>query len=441
MPLTVAALALSATTGLTSSALAASGTLNGAGSTLVAPLEAEWASAFQNKTGNTVNYQAVGSGTGITDISQRIVDFGASDAPLTPAQAASCNSCVQIPWALSATGVGYHIGGVGNKLKLTGNVLARIYLGQITNWDDPAIKSVNKGVRLPNLKITPIYRSDGSGDTYAFTNYLNNVNSTWRNRIKFATSVSFPAGVGQKGNSGVTAALEATDGGIAYIAVSYLIAHQIPAVAIQNAAGNYEYPNLHQIESAAQTVKRVPASNELHIVDPPKSAKIAYPISTFTYAIVPRQPKQAGLLKAFINYNLTTGQHFGAALDFAPIPKVVLTAGKKAVCSPAVDHRPWQAGSASVSHAPAALASSGASCCCRVLIATTGSFPAFRPLTLTAARPVPGGGVDRRAVIVAQITGGRSRCSPQFGRQHRDSAIEKLPPGPAPSASHWPRRR
>jgi phosphate transport system substrate-binding protein len=333
IPLTGAVLAIGAMTGFTPAALAAGGTLNGAGSTLVAPLEAEWASAFANKTGNTVNYQAVGSGTGITDISQRLVDFGASDAPLNPTQAAACNNCVQIPWALSATGVGFHISGIGNKLKLTGSVLAKIYLGQITNWNDPAIKSLNKHVNLPNLKITPIYRSDGSGDTYAFTNYLTDVSGAWKKNVNFSTSVSFPTGVGQKGNSGVTAALESTNGGIAYIAVSYLIAHEIPAVAIKNAAGKYEYPNLKNIESAAQTVKHVRSNNELHIVDPPKHAKIAYPISTFTYAIVPHGAKQAGLLKQFIKYDLTTGQHFGAALDFAPIPKVVLNAAKKAVNS------------------------------------------------------------------------------------------------------------
>jgi phosphate transport system substrate-binding protein len=328
--LTAAALAISATTGLTTSALAA-GTLNGAGSTLVAPLEAEWASAFANKTGNTVNYQAVGSGTGITDITQRLVDFGASDAPLNPTQAAACNSCVQIPWALSATGVGFHIDGIGHKLDLTGSVLAKIYLNQITNWSDPAIKKVNKGVNLPNLKITPIFRSDGSGDTYAFTNYLSDVSGAFKSQVGFSTSVSFPTGVGQKGNSGVTAELGSTNGGIAYIAVSYLIAHSIPAVAIKNAAGKYEYPNLKNIESAAQTVKHVPGNNELHIVNPPKSAKIAYPVSTFTYAIVPHGAQQAGLLKQFVKYALTGGQHFGAALDFAPLPKIVRSAANSAV--------------------------------------------------------------------------------------------------------------
>ena len=264
----------------------AAGSLTGAGSTLVAPLEAEWAQAFQAKHGISVAYNPVGSGTGITDISQRLVDFGASDAPLNPTQAAGCHGCYEIPWALSATGAGFHINGV-RRLRLSGPVLAGIYLGQITNWSDSRIRALNKGVRLPNLKITPVHRSDGSGDTYAFTNYLADVSGAFRSRVGFSTSVSFPTGVGGKGNSGVTAILESTNGSIAYIAVAYLIAHSLPAAAIRNAAGRYEYPNLANIENAAQTVKHVPATNELHIVNPSKRAKIAYPISTFTYVIVP----------------------------------------------------------------------------------------------------------------------------------------------------------
>jgi len=327
--LSLAALTMAATAGFTASAQAA-GSLTGAGSTLVAPLEAEWASAFQNRAGVTVTYSAVGSGTGIQDISHRLVDFGASDAPLTPAQAAACNGCEQIPWALSATGVGYHVQGVG-KLRLTGPVLAQIYLGRITNWDAPQIKALNKHVNLPNLKISVLYRSDGSGDTYAFTNYLSKVSGTFASRVGYATSVQFPTGTGAKGNSGVTAVLESTNGSIAYIAVSYLISHSLPAVAIKNAAGKYEYPNLVNIENAARSVRHVPAGNALHIVDPPKSAKIAYPISTFTYAIVPRSAPQAALLKQFIKYAIGSGQAFGASLDFAPIPKVVLNAAKSTV--------------------------------------------------------------------------------------------------------------
>ena len=332
MGLTAAVAAVAASAGFTTNAVAATTALNGAGSTLVAPLEAEWASGFASQSGITVNYNAVGSGTGIADISQGIVDFGASDAPLSTTQAAGCANCIQIPWALSATGVGYHIDGVGNKLRLNASTLAGIYLGTITSWNAPQIKATNKGVHLPNLKITPVFRSDGSGDTYAFTNYLYNVSSAWRSKVgPFATSVSFPTGVGGKGNSGVTADLESINGSIAYVAVSYLISHSLPAVAIQNAAGNYEYPNLHEIENAAAVVKHVPSNNALHIVDPPKSAKIAYPISTFTYIIAPSNSPRGTALQRFVRYALGPGGNFGQNLDFAPLPKVVKNADLKAV--------------------------------------------------------------------------------------------------------------
>jgi phosphate transport system substrate-binding protein len=308
-------------------ASASAATLNGAGSSFVAPIEAEWGSAWGNATGNTVQYQVVGSGAGIKDITNRLVDFGASDAPLNPAQAAACNGCYQIPWALSGDGIGYHLRGV-HGLHLTGRVIASIYLGQITNWSDPRIKALNKGKHLPNLAITPLHRSDGSGTTYAFTDYESQVSSTFRSRIGNSTTVSWPVGPGGTGNAGVVSLLDSTNGAISYNEVSYLIAHNEPAAAVRNAAGKWEYPNLNEIEAAARTVKRVPANNEMHIVNPPKRAKNAYPISTFTYAIVPGNAPQGGLIKQFITYVLGPGQRFGPALDFAPIPSVVLRASK-----------------------------------------------------------------------------------------------------------------
>jgi phosphate transport system substrate-binding protein len=325
--LVAAALTVGAT-GTTATAMAG---LTGAGSTLVQPLAQNWAQAFQSQTGNSVVYSGVGSGAGITQISNRTVDFGASDAPLNPTQAANCHSCVQIPWALSATAVGFHIGNL-RKLKLNGVTLAQIYLGQITSWNDVRIRRQNKGTKLPALKITPVFRSDGSGDTYAFTDFLTRVDSQWRGSVGNATTVSFPAGVGGKGNAGITAIVASTDGAIGYIAASYLIAHGLPAVAVKNNAGKYEYPNLNNIESAAQAVHSVPSGNELHIVNPPKSAKIAYPISTFTYAIVPQVPAQKALLQSFINFAIgQAGQRYGAALDFAPLPSVVLNAAQATV--------------------------------------------------------------------------------------------------------------
>lgn len=306
--------------------------LTGAGSTLVAPLMANWINGFEIKEGIPVKYGAVGSGAGISQITARTVDFGASDAPLTPEQGAKCNGCVQIPWALSATGLGFHIQGV-KKLNLTGPIIAGIYFGKITKWNDPKIKKINPNAKLPALTITPVFRSDGSGDTYAFTNYLSKISPAWKNEVGYATSVQFRAGVGAKGNSGVTSTVTSTNGAIGYISASYLIAAGIGAAAVQNKAGNYELPNLKNIASAAESVKSVPPSNELNITNPPKKATVAYPISTFTYAIVPHNAPQKGFLQQFLSYAITKGQAYGAALDFAPLPKVVLSAAKRSIAS------------------------------------------------------------------------------------------------------------
>lgn len=313
----------------TVSTAAASADLKGAGSSLVAPLMANWISGFEAHTNGAVKvtYGSVGSGAGIAQITARTVDFGASDAPLTPEQASACNGCVQIPWALTATGLGFHLNGV-KKLNLNGSTIAGIYLGKITKWNDRRIKKLNPGVHLPGTPITPVFRSDGSGDTYAFTNYLSKVSKAWKNSIGFATSVGFPAGVGGKGNVGVTSVVQSTNGAIGYISASYIIAAGLKAVAVKNEAGRFTYPNLKNISAAAEMVKRVPSSNELHIVDPPKRFTKAYPISTFTYCIVPHDAARKGELSQFILYNMTTGQKYGPALDFAAMPKVVLKAAR-----------------------------------------------------------------------------------------------------------------
>jgi phosphate transport system substrate-binding protein len=313
----------------TVSTAAASADLKGAGSSLVAPLMANWISGFEAHTNGAVKvtYGSVGSGAGIAQITARTVDFGASDAPLTPEQAAACNGCVQIPWALTATGLGFHLNGV-KKLNLSGSVVAGIYLGRITKWNDPKIKALNPGVHLPGTPITPVFRSDGSGDTYAFTNYLSKVSGGWKKHVGFSTTVAFPAGVGGKGNVGVTSVVQSTNGAIGYISASYIVAAGLKAAALKNEAGKFVYPNLKNISSAAEMVKHVPGSNELHIVDPPKKYTQAYPLSTFTYCIVPHAAPKKGELSQFILYNMTTGQKYGPALDFAPMPKVVLKAAR-----------------------------------------------------------------------------------------------------------------
>jgi phosphate transport system substrate-binding protein len=320
----------------TLSTAAASAEIKGAGSTLVAPLMANWISGFEARTNGAikVTYGSVGSGSGIAQITARTVDFGASDAPLTPEQAAACNGCVQIPWALSGVGVGYNIPGVKpGKLKLTGKVVASIYLGKITKWNDPKIKKLNPGVHLPGMTITPVFRSDGSGTTYAFTHYESKVSPAFRNNIGFSTTVSFPGGVGGKGNAGVTSVVQATKGSIGYIEASYLVAAGLGAAAVQNKAGKFVYPNLKNIEEAASSVKKVPPSNEIHIDDPAKKYKKAYPISTFTYCIVPHGAPKKAELEQFISYALTTGQKYGAALDFGKMPSIVVKAAKGSLAS------------------------------------------------------------------------------------------------------------
>jgi phosphate transport system substrate-binding protein len=319
--LLAAAIAVAAVPAAAASAASAA-TLTGAGSTLVAPLEAEWAAGFNAQSGNSVNYAAVGSGTGLKDISAGQVDFGASDAPLS-ANPVSCSGCSQMPWALSAVGISFHINGL-KQLRLTGNVIAEIYLGQIKNWHDRRIQKLQKkGVHLPNLPISVFWRSDGSGTTYAFANYESDVSSSFRSRIGDGVSLQWPVGSGAKGNAGMTQAVQSTNGGIAYVEIAYLIANFPRAAAIQNRAGNYEVPNLSNIASAASSVSSLPSSNEVHIVNPPKRFTSAYPISSYTYVILKNGQHNNALAKQFVQYAVTTGQAFGPRLGFVPIPKFV----------------------------------------------------------------------------------------------------------------------
>jgi phosphate transport system substrate-binding protein len=319
-------------TAAVSTASASAAGLTGAGSTLVNPLMQNWINGFEIKEGIPVKYSSVGSGEGIKLISTRKVDFGASDAPMTPQQAAECNGCVTIPWALSATGLGFNIPGV-KKINLSGKVIAGIYFGSITNWNDPKIAKLNPKAKLPNLAITPIYRSDGSGDTYAFTNYLSKISPAWKSEVGYATTVGWKAGVGAKGNSGVTSTVTKTPGAIGYISASYLIAAGLGAAAVENNAGNFELPNLENIEEAASVVKSAKPNTGISIVNPPKKATNAYPISTFTYAIVPYGAPQKEFDQKFLTYAIGKGQAYGAALDFAPLPKVVKQAAEKAIAS------------------------------------------------------------------------------------------------------------
>jgi phosphate transport system substrate-binding protein len=308
-----------------------SGVLVGAGSTLVAPMVAQWSGDYAKKNGTTVTYGAIGSGGGIAQITARTVDFGASDAPLSPDQAKECKGCLQVPWALAATLVSYNVKGAPAKLKLDGPTLAGIYLGKITTWNDPAITRLNPGASLPATKITPVYRSDGSGDTYAFADYLAKVSPEWKSKEGVSTQVSFPKGVGGKGNDGVAAAVQGTDGGIGYLAISYVFGNKLDYALVENAAGKFPVPGPDTISAAAAAASKIPADNAISLTNPPASAPTAYPISTFTYAIVPQSSSKATTLRDFLTYAIGPGQEFASKLQFATLPDRVLSADKATI--------------------------------------------------------------------------------------------------------------
>jgi phosphate transport system substrate-binding protein len=262
------------------------------------------------------------------------VDFGASDAPLSPDQFGACNGCAQIPWALAATAVMYNVPGVKNLLHMDGPTLARIFMGQITQWNDPAIQKLNKGVTLPSTKITIAHRSDGSGTTYNFTDYLSSVSPAWKSQVGRGTSVSWPVGVGGRGSAGVSALVAQTTGAIGYADVAFALQSHFSYFAMKNRNGKFATPGAKGILAAAMSdVKPTPGTNELSIVNPPKKFPLAYPISTYTYVIVPLQTSKAPALKKFLFWAVTHGQEgkYTARLRFVPIPKSVLVVAEKAI--------------------------------------------------------------------------------------------------------------
>ena len=359
-PLALSAALFAGALGITSTSAVAAGTITGAGSSLVAPFVVNvFAPDFKTSNGTSVTYGAVGSGAGITAISGKTVDFGASDAPLTSAQEAACAGCVQIPWALSATGFDYNLAGVAH-LNLSGAVIAGIYLGTITTWNDPQITALNKGETLPSEKITPVWRSDGSGDTYVFTSYLSKVSPTWASKVGAATTVTFPVGTGGNKNAGVAAIVASTPGAIGNNSWFYIRQAGLKPVAVENNAGAFVYPYAPYLVDAAALLKKVPTLStlsattattiaaDLSLVDPayskPKKGKkptklqkqeaAAYPLATFTYVIARPDDANIATVKQFIAFALTAPEQqkgIGGALQFAPLPAAIAAADTKAV--------------------------------------------------------------------------------------------------------------
>jgi phosphate transport system substrate-binding protein len=309
------------------------GELKGAGSSFVAPLVGVWQQKYEASKGVKISYNPIGSGGGISAITNKTVDFGASDAPLSADQFNACNGCVQIPWALSATSVMYNLNGVKNNLHLTGPIIADIYLGKITNWNNARIKAVNPGVSLPDKDITPVYRSDSSRTSYNFTSYLNTVSRQWKSGIGNGTTVNWPKGVGARGSSGVSGVVSRTEGAIGYVDVAYALQNHLKFAAVQNRSKQWARPGLLGIKAASLADRKFSPTNALSIVNPPPGKKFrkAYPICTYTYVILRLQSNQASLLKPFVTWALTSGQADGPRLKFQPIPKYVRTKGLAAI--------------------------------------------------------------------------------------------------------------
>ena len=306
-------------------------TLTGAGSTFVSPLIAQWVQPLGQAYGYELQYSPIGSGAGIAAITARQVDFGASDAPLSPDQFAACKGCAQITWALSATAVIYNLPGVKNLLHMNGATLAKIFAGQITQWNDPAIAKLNKGVNLPSTKIAIVHRSDNSGTTFNFTDYLSSASSAWKSKYGTGVAVNWPTGTGGRGSAGVSALVSQTQGSIGYVDVAFALKNHLEYFAVQNRSGKYATPGLRGIAAAAASDQKPDGNNALSIVNPPKKYANAYPISTFTYVIVPMQSSKAAELKKFLFWAVTKGQTYGPKLLFQPIPKSVLVVSEKTI--------------------------------------------------------------------------------------------------------------
>jgi len=300
--------------------------LKGAGATFPYPIYTKWFEAYQKATG--VNYQAVGSGAGIKQLQAGTVDFGASDAPLSDKDEATMPShVIELPTVAGAVAVSYNLSGV-SKLNLSGDVLADIYLGTIKTWDDPRIVAENKGTKLPSLPIVAAHRSDGSGTTFIFTNYLKAVSSNWASQVGAGKSVDWPgaAAVGGKGNDGVAAAVKATEGGIGYVELAYAHHNNLAVAAIQNKSGKYVLPSVAGAE-AAESAGAAATAKDARSLIVNGSGRSVYPITGYTFLLFYANSTSTPNGKAFtgfLKWAFTTGQSYAAELDYAPLPKAVV---------------------------------------------------------------------------------------------------------------------
>jgi phosphate transport system substrate-binding protein len=301
-------------------------TLNGAGATFPYPMYSKWFSEYHKLHPDIeINYQSIGSGGGIRQVLAQTVDFGASDGPMTDEQLSQAKSKIlHIPTVLGAVVPAYNIPGVSEEVKFTPQALAGIFLGKITSWNDAAIAGPNPGVNLPNQPIIVIHRSDGSGTTYIFTDYLSKVSPDWQNGPGKGTSVKWPVGLGGKGNEGVAGMVRQMQGSIGYIELIYAVQNKIAYGVVKNASGNFVKASLETVTAAAASAKNMPADFRVSITNAP--GKDTYPISSFTWLLIPQRSKDSNkgkILADFLNWMVDDGQKMTAELSYAPLPETV----------------------------------------------------------------------------------------------------------------------
>ena len=306
--------------------------LTGAGATFPYPLYSKWFDAYATKTGVKINYQSIGSGGGIRQLSEETVDFGASDAPMKDDELAKAKggAVLHYPMTMGAVVITYNLAEVKRPLRLTGDVVADIYQGKITQWNDSRIAALNGGVALPNVDILVVHRSDGSGTSFIFTDYLSTVSSSWASGPGRGKEVQWPTGLGAKGNEGVSGQVSQMAGAIGYVELAYANQNKLAVAQLRNAAGNFVAPSTQSVTAAAAGVaKTLPANTDYRISIVNAPGKDAYPISSFTWLLVYQNMADAAKAKKlndFIRWAIHDGQAMAPALDYAPLPSNIVKA-------------------------------------------------------------------------------------------------------------------
>jgi phosphate transport system substrate-binding protein len=300
--------------------------LTGAGSTFIYPLLSSWTSDYAQRQGVRINYGSLGSGAGIRQFSEQTVDFGATDSPMTDEELAAARggATLHLPVAMGAVVVTYNLPSVTAPLKLTGDVIADIFLGTVTKWNDPKLAAINPGVALPADDIIVVHRTDGSGTTYVFTDFLTSVSPAWANGPGRGKQINWPVGLGGKGNEGVSAQVKQTPGAVGYTELAYVRQNRLPAADVRNAAGNFVTPTIENVQAAAAgALETLPAESDLRVSLVNQPGAQSYPISAFTWLLLYEQQADSAKgrkLVDFVRWALTEGDSAARALDYAPLP-------------------------------------------------------------------------------------------------------------------------